>query len=603
MVGTGAAFAAPGVGAGSAPAAGRDCRPYLRWTWVAAAVLVGFANYPLQVVGRDLEYLPGDPIDNKLNNFILEHGYRWLTGRADSFWDAPSFYPRRGTTAWSDAHIGMLPAYAAFRAAGCSPERAFQGHFLAACLLNFAAAAWALRRLGFGFAAVAAGAYVFAFGLPVVGQTQHEQLVPRFLVPPALVFAWEFLRSPRTWRLAAVAGCCAGQIYLTVYIGYFLVLLLAAGLVPARLRFPGSFAWGEILRPSRRTWLRRGAVVAAAVAATLPLVARHARASGGGVPADVIRDTAPVPASWVTPPRNAYLHPSSARSPLPEVRTPDGEHQMCPGIVVLAALLLVAARGVRPVRTDPGRVAVVAAWATLLLAVLVTRWGGVWLYEPLLALPGAGGIRVPGRVVLVLLFPAGVAVAYAVGAAAGFARRAGIVPGLAVAAAALALVAADQRLVPVGGHADEWYYFRNPLDVTLARQARIAEAVGRHPPGAFVFVFPSAADGVGGKWGLQAEVMRATQDLGVPCVNGWTGYMPSGWGYFAGYRELMTWLTEENDTPPGQLAGLVVVGEPQPDKDAAYEARMRAAYPPRQLRSPPVFAAAPRPLARGAADR
>src|SRR5438045_8764675 len=126
------------------------------------------------------------------------------------------FYPAGGMTAPSDAHIGMLPLYAAARACGLSPERAFQAHFLIACVLECAAGVWALRRLGAGAAGVAAGAYVFAFALPVVGRTQHTQLVPRFLVPPAVVFAWEFLRQPRSWRLAAAAGCVAGQMYLTV---------------------------------------------------------------------------------------------------------------------------------------------------------------------------------------------------------------------------------------------------------------------------------------------------------------------------------------------------------------------------------------------------
>lgn len=56
------------------------------WFVVVAAFAVGFVNFPLQVVGTRFEYLPGDDIDNPLNNFVLEHGYRYLCGHHDSFW-------------------------------------------------------------------------------------------------------------------------------------------------------------------------------------------------------------------------------------------------------------------------------------------------------------------------------------------------------------------------------------------------------------------------------------------------------------------------------------------------------------------------------------
>jgi hypothetical protein len=265
---------------------------------------------------------------------------------------------------------------------------------------------------------------------------------------------------------------------------------------------------------------------------------------------------------------------------------------MCPGLVVIAGVLLVAARGVLPIGTDATRVAVLAAWLTLFLAVFVTRWDDVWLYKPLLALPGVAGIRVPGRVVLVLLFPAGIALAHLVDTAVRAVRRAGSVPGFLTALFAVSLVMADQRLVPADDqHKNEWHYYRNRLDVTLARQSRLAEAINRQPSATLVYVFPSAADGPGDTMGLQAEVMRTTQDLGLQCVNGWTGHFPKEWENFKSYRELMKWLTVVNNIGPDQLEGMVVVGEPKPDEDLAYEAIMRATYPPQRLRDLPVLTA------------
>jgi hypothetical protein len=91
--------------------------------------------------------------------------------------------------------------------------------------------------------------------------------------------------------------------------------------------------------------------------------------------------------------------------------------------------------------------------------------------------------------------------------------------------------------------------------------------------------------------GLQAEVMRTTQDLGLTCVNGWTGHFPKGWEFFTTYRSLITWLTVVNEVPLEELAGMVVVGEPTPDKDLAYEALMRSTYPPQRLRDLSIFTA------------
>ncbi len=565
--------------------------PWSRASWllVGASFLIGFVNYPLQVLGTNLDYLPGDVIDNRLNNFVLEHGFRWVTGKAESFWDAPSYYPRRGATAWSDAHIGMLPCYVTMRLAGLSPEGAFQGHFALAVVLNFVAAVWALRRLGFGPAGVAAAAYLFAFSLPVVSQTQHTQLIPRFLIPIAVVFAWEFLQFPRTWRLAVVAACIAGQIYIAVYLGYFLVLMLSVGLLVALVRFPHHVAWRELLLPGWRVGVARLAVFTVAILAVHPLIDRHKQASGGGRPIGEIKESAPIPESWLSLPKNAFLHPDCKWSPIPEVDVPEGEHLMFPGFVPVAAVLVVALLAFLPAGRGTQRsLAITAAWSALLLAALVTRIGDIWLYESLGKVPGAGGIRVPGRVCLVLPLLSGSTVAFVIDVAVGYASRFG--RGYSVLAGVLCFVAvaAEQRLIPAECNEQAWYDFHSPVAQVLARQERIAEAVRRHPEPIFVYVFPSVANRSDNlrpelrELALQVEVMRATQELGIPCVNGWTGHGPAEWFCFRNYRELTTWMVSANKLPPERLHGLVVIGEPAAahKEDTGFEVFMRNTFPP-----------------------
>ena len=82
---------------------------------------------------------------------------------------------------------------------------------------------------------------------------------------------------------------------------------------------------------------------------------------------------------------------------------------------------------------------------------------------------------------------------------------------------------------------------------------------------------------------LQLEAMRASQNLGLPCVNGYSGYFAREWDEFRDYRALLAWLTEKHHVPPEVVAGLVVVGEPVPDPDPRYEAEMRARFPPRAV--------------------
>ncbi len=67
-------------------------------------------------------------------------------------------------------------------------------------------------------------------------------------------------------------------------------------------------------------------------------------------------------------------------------------------------------------------------------------------------------------------------------------------------------------------------------------------------------------------------------------MNGWSGSVPREWNEFTTYRGLMKWLTETHAVAPDVLAGLVVIGEPEPDGDPRYEAEMRGRFPPRLLK-------------------
>jgi hypothetical protein len=253
-------------------------------------------------------------------------------------------------------------------------------------------------------------------------------------------------------------------------------------------------------------------------------------------------------------------------------------------------------------------VVAVAAVAAVLLLVLVTRWGSVWPYDLLARLPGVTGIRVVGRVGLVLLLPMGIALAGLIERAVAVAARGGRAVAALAGSALLGLVAADQWLtpfpeVPAGGapvlrypKAEAW---SRQERIAAAARERMAAAAARDGAGVapVLYVFPSAAEPGESLVELQLQAMRASQDLGIPCVNGWSGYLPPGWGYFADYRSLLHWLTVTNPVPPETLDRLLVVGEPEPDHDPVYEAEMRVRFPP-----VPVARAGSRSWPRGRED-
>ena len=109
---------------------------------------VGFFQFPLRVVGYDFSNLPGDLVDARLNQLILEHGYRYFRGDESEFWHVRVFYPARWVTAFSDAHLGMLPVYGACRVLGCSQESALQVWYLLPFALNYGFAAWSASSPG-----------------------------------------------------------------------------------------------------------------------------------------------------------------------------------------------------------------------------------------------------------------------------------------------------------------------------------------------------------------------------------------------------------------------------------------------------------------------
>ena len=230
--------------------------PRLTQSWAAAllfgAVGLAFVVGPSVVDGR----IPGDIGDARFNSYVLEHFFRWITGHDPSFWSADFFYPFPLTIAFSDNHLGNAFIYAMFRAVGLAREDAFRAWYVAGFVLNFAAADYALVRLGYSRLSAAAGAFLFTFGMPVMVQEGHAQLIYRFGVPLAVLALEEFQSNGQLRHLALAAFWTTWQFYCSIYNGYFLTLLLLALLIGHALCHRGSPIIGlrSLAFAARRQW-------------------------------------------------------------------------------------------------------------------------------------------------------------------------------------------------------------------------------------------------------------------------------------------------------------------------------------------------------------
>ena len=216
--------------------------------------LLGFWLVALRPLGLQLQNIPGDLVDARFNSYVLEHFFRWLTGLDRGFWNAAIFFPYQLSIAFSDNLLGLAPLYAFFRSIGLDRIAAFQGWYLLSFCCNYLAAAYVLSRLKLAPLAVGVGAFFFTFGLPVLAQENHAQLLYRFCIPLACFTLWRFYEKPRLGTLAALGFWVVWQFYLTIYIGIFLLILLAALVVLLPLFVPEPRPMDRLTLWPRRLW-------------------------------------------------------------------------------------------------------------------------------------------------------------------------------------------------------------------------------------------------------------------------------------------------------------------------------------------------------------
>jgi hypothetical protein len=488
-------------------------------------LILGLWLVVLRPMGSHLSLVPGDLGDARFNNYVLEHFFHWVTGLTRDYWNAPFFFPFQQTIAFSDNLIGSAPFYVLFRWAGLDMISAFQCWYVLGFLLNFISASYVFCRLHLKPLAVGTGAFFFTFGLPLLAQEGHAQLLYRFCVPLACFLLWRFHQAPRLWTLVALIAWIVWQFYLTIYIGIFLLLYLSVLILLSLLFIPAKTLWQRLtlwLRRLGEAWSQAGftgrilAVITMAVlgvglvALILPYY-RVTRIYGFSRNLHEIFTMLPRLQSYLIADNSQFWGSmGSIFSNIPM----RWEHQLFPGLSV-TILILVGILG--RFQTEHKNLAWLHFGAALVLVALTLDFHGYSLYRLAGFVPGLNSVRAVTRIILVLMWPISLFIAWAVD---GFVQRFNQQHRWTLAA--LSLV--------TGLLVAESVFYNHLTYASADAQARL-ETLGQKIPVAIpanpiLFVAWNKQEP---SWKDDIDAMLLAQELGWPTLNGYSGNYPPGY--------------------------------------------------------------------------
>lgn len=494
-------------------------RPEAAWTrWNARGIWFAFLALGILAVALpSMDYLravPGDLGDARFNSVVLEHLYLWTKGLEPGLWSPGFFYPYPGALTFSDNHFGSGALYVALRYLRLDREYAFDLWYLASYVLNYAACFHALRRFGYGAVASACGAFFFAFALPVSESSGHAQLGFRFAVPLALASFHDLVEHREFRQLGYVTGWVALEFYCSIYLGFFLVFLLAAYIAATSVRWKlngvrVSGFWTALVNAYAGATRREVAITVASVAisalaitALLFPYAHYSKLYGFQRSTEEVVTMLPrwgsyflADWSWIWSGLSAQVDDIPVRH----------EHQMFVGLG--AVVLALAGVGYR--RDRWGAASLIAIG---LLVLVTMKFPHFSIYLKLIKLPGISSIRAVARIVLVMLFPISILVARGVERSIRVPRQRGLAVVVTLAALLMIVecVAFTAYRTPIKAWRDRLAFYQGEVPAQLPSSAIIFVPVSK-PDDPF---FPEL-DGV-----------ILAQDRGVMSLNGYSGNAP-----------------------------------------------------------------------------
>jgi hypothetical protein len=488
-------------------------------------LILGIWLVILRPLGPHLALVPGDLGDARFNNFILEHFFQWVTGITRDYWNAPFFYPYQQTITFGDNLLGSAPFYALFRGTGLNRESAFQGWYILGYVLNFIASGYVLWCLKLKSLAIGAGAFFFTFGLPLLAQENHVQLIYRFCIPLACYSLWRFYQQPRLKYLIGLGAWLGWQFYLTIYMGIFLGFLLAILFVLLPLFVPAqSFlqrlaiwprciieSWSRARLTERLLTLAILSVLGFGFVMLILPYYRTTRMYSFSRNLFEVLVMLPRIKSYLLA-ENSQLWRITARLfPNFPLRW---EHQLFPG---LAVVILVLAGMIGRFSTPNRTLAWLHLTAALALIALTLEIHGLSLYLLLWLLPGINSIRAVTRVMLVVMWPLSLFIAWVID---GLMQRSNQQRSWMQIAVYLVV----GLLVVESVFYDHTTYLKADGQARLDKLIQQIPAIVPGNPILFVAENPQEPH-----WAKDIDAMLLSQELGWSTLNGYSGNYPPGY--------------------------------------------------------------------------
>lgn len=504
------------------------------WTCAIIAWLFGAALFFRALWMSGFETLSGDFGDGRVTIYLREHLFNWLQGTA-SFASPAFFFPVPNVLGHSDAYLLDLLPYTLLRVAGAAPFLSGQLTLILLTLLGYITFIGFVRfAFDVRYSLAIVCALLFVFSNNIFLEQMHASLFAVNYVP---AIAWLTLWSLRDFpRLSArliggviVASALYGLLFSTGYYTAWnvgLVILLAA--IPTVLLAHKQLLLFLLAHARRLLLLAFLAVVAFAIGLIPfaiiygPLIESGATYGGFGAailgapfPQDII-NVGPWNLVW-----GALL-----------ARIAEGQTVFRWGIVVtsitpvVTIATLVGAwyvwRGRLIDRMSEPHTATFAIvvsfvfWMAWLLTWRIGKYSGYWLIWHLV--PGASGIRVPGRVGLIVNIAMLAALALMLdrllASCASLGLRAAALTKILVLALLACCLIEQINTYPVA-------------QIQRSRQLQELAAVPRPPDRCDVFFVepatPAEFDAA------QTSAMLISQRYGLPTINGGSGYFPPDW--------------------------------------------------------------------------
>jgi hypothetical protein len=460
--------------------------------------------------------LPGDIGDSRLCNYFLENIYLYFSGKSPSLIDLSFFYPYPYVLGFSENLFGSFPVYLVGRLIAGKTDLAFQFWYLASYVVNYTAAYYSLRKLDLRPVAAIIGALIFAFALPISAQTSHVQLSYRFGVPLAITSLIMFLRTARWAEFLPAVGWFVWQFYCSIYIGFFLLLMLGSivlmwfltTLYNSNIKivvYKYFLSWEDQSFREKIFFILTIIFFIFIMALLLFPYLKVGEIYGAKRQASEIFSMLPQPGSYLLM-DESYIWKSFSRivSNIPMRH----EHQIFIGLMPLLLTILGIFYGILILRSQTF---FIIFGSLLMLVALTLNLYGWSLWGYLVNLPLFSAIRAVTRIILVSLFP----IAYLSGLI--FDRQ--FKHSKTIACIVILLLIVEASLIKINSSSMiEW----------RQRVAKVMEEVP-HPldPRSILFF---AQRGGGLNIIEEIDFMWASLNLGVPTLNGYSGMVPPGYG-------------------------------------------------------------------------